>query len=847
VTGDDRDQTPFPPLRVVRPSEVLPDPVEAAGPSPLDWHALPADEVVARLDSGPDGLASQEAAERLLRHGPNALPEEPPPSALVVLVHQFQSPLILILLVAGVATLALGKSMDTIVIAVVLALNATIGFVQERGAERSVRALMHLVAARAHVIRDGREVEIPGSEVVPGDLVLLESGRRIPADVRLTEATTLAIDESLLTGESNPAAKGTAPVDPSVGLADRTSLAFTGSVVSTGRGRGVVVATGRETELGRIAELVRGEGETETPLQRRMTHFAHLIGVVVLVASAGTALLGLALGGAPEEMLLTAVSLAVAAVPEGLPVVFTITLALGVRRMARRRAIVRRLPAVETLGSTTVIGSDKTGTLTENRMTVLEAWSAGRSWSTSGDATDADEDLRLTLLTGVMTNEASLHETGDEMESQGDPTEVALLVAARHWGLDARTLRTSASLIRDIPFEPQRQDSATVRRHEDAAWIFVKGAPERVLAMCDRMLGPDGPVPLHREAVEAEAAAMADRGLRVLGMAYRMHESGVAAEEADGDATHPSGLVFAGLQGMQDPPREGVREAVQGCLRAGIRVVMITGDHASTARAIARDLGIVDAASSDVLSGADLAGMDDAELVLRSRSVRVYARVSPDQKLRIVRALQQDGQVVAVTGDGVNDAPALKAAEIGIAMGRSGTDVAREAAALAFEPGERDILEKPPRDPREQVMSPLLWERTVVAGIVMATGTFALFVWEYTTTDSLVLAQTVALTTMVVFQMFQVGNARSETRSLFRMSPFSNPFLLTAVAGAFLVHVLALNLPITQSILRVEPIGLDAWARILVVASSILVAMEVHKAIRRRRPLPAVRRRRGAA
>ena len=622
-------------------------------------------------------------------------------------------------------------------------------------------------------------------------------------------------------------------------------------------------------------------------------------------------LLGLLLGGELEEMVLVGVTLAVAAVPEGLPVVFTITLALGVRRMAQRRAIIRRLPAVETLGSTTVIGSDKTGTLTENRMTVQEVWVGGETHPATDDARDLDEPLRLALVTGVMTNEATLHSTGDDAASQGDPTEIALLVAARRWDIDPRALRAGSAIHRDIPFEPQRQYSATTRAFEGGTWTFVKGAPERVLDLCDRSMGPNGVTALDRRATEEAAADMAGRGLRVLAMAFRVHHADEhLSDRVDGETAHPERLVFAGLQGMQDPPREGVREAIEGCRKAGIRVVMVTGDHVATARSIARELGIVTDADVLAVSGADLATMSDEELGQRASEVAVYARVSPDQKLRIVKALQAVGNVVAVTGDGVNDAPALKAADIGVAMGRSGTDVAREASdmvltddafvsiyaaveegrvtfenvrkvtfflvstgvaaiiliptaivlgwplpllpaqmlwmnlvtnglqdvALAFEPGEPDVLEKPPRRREEDVMSGLLWERTIIAGLVMAIGTLALFVWELERTDSLPLAQTVALTTMVVFQMFQAGEARSETRSLFRMSPFSNRFLVLAVAGALLIHVVALYLPLTQAILRVEPIDLDAWVRIVLVASTLLIAMEAHKAVRRRWP-----------
>ncbi|MFO7533458.1 MAG: HAD-IC family P-type ATPase [Candidatus Limnocylindrales bacterium] len=914
-------------------------PADGPGPPAPDalWHALDASEIEERLGTRLAGQAEADARERLATHGPNRLREKPPPSVLTTLLNQFKSPLIYILLIAATVTILLGEYLDAIVIVAVLVLNAGVGFFQERQAEKSVRALMHLVAARAHVVRDGIEREIDAAEVVPGDLVLLESGGRIPADLRLVSSVALAIDESLLTGESKPAAKSTNVLPEDTSLADRRNMAFSGSVVSSGRGRGYVVATGVDTELGRISEMVRGEEERDTPLQHRMGRFARIIGAVVFVAAGAAVALGVAQGQELREMFIAGVAMAVSAIPEGLPVVLTITLALGVRRMARRRAIIRRLPAVETLGSATVIGSDKTGTMTENRMTVIEVWAAGSATAARGEtdgqarvvSAAADSPLRMTLLTGIMTNEASLGDRDSDDASEaptaapapaahkGDPTEVALLVSARHFGLDVDGLRRQGPIRDELPFEPARQYSAAVRDLGGVTHTFVKGAPERVVRMCDRMLTADGIEPIDAGAVGDAAGDMAARGLRVLGMAYHDGSSGDGVPDLEDGLR---GLVFAGLQGMQDPPRAGVKEAIAGCRRSGIRVVMITGDHAETARSIAFDLGLHTEAGR-VLTGSELKQLDADALTQRAREVSVYARVSPDQKLRIVKSLQDDGEVVALTGDGVNDAPALKAADIGVAMGRSGTDVAREASdmvltdddfvsiyaaveegrvtfenirkvtfflvstgaaevalilgalllayplpllpaqilwlnlvtnglqdvALAFEPGEGHVLQRPPRRRSEDVMSRLLWERTVLAGLVMAVGTFAMFAWELDGTGSLASAQTVALMTMVVFQMFQAFNSRSEVRSVFRMDPFSNPFLLVSIVGAFLISVVALYIPVTQLILRVEPIGLDAWLRIVAVASTLLLAMEIHKYLRNRWPVGRSRRPRAAS
>jgi calcium-translocating P-type ATPase len=891
-------------------TERVMDPVSPRPGERTAWHGLSEPEVRARLGTGPAGLTAEEAEERLRRYGPNRLEEIPPPSDLTILLHQFKSPLIYLLLVAAAVTLALGDVVDSAVIGSVLVLNAAIGFVQERRAEASVRALMGLVSPQARVVRGGREWGLESSDLVPGDVVLLESGVRVPADIRLTAATSLQIDESPLTGESLPVMKRIDPLDVSIATAERVNLAFTGTVVAIGRGRGYVVATGTATELGAISEHVRHVASAQTPLQQRMARLARAVGAVVGASAAIAFGVGVALGESASHMFKVAVALAVSAIPEGLPVVFTIALALGVRRMARRHAIIRALPAVETLGSTTVIGSDKTGTLTENQMTVLEVWAAGGSSPVPRDgesAPEVPEPLRLTLLTGIVANEAEMYLTDDGLETTGDPTEAALLVSGSRLGVHPETVRAELEEVASIPFEPERRYSASVRRSGSEHVLFVKGAPERVIAMSESLLTNRGEEPLDPEAVLGAARAMAARGLRVLAMAYRPAPPDTLVEEVvEGGRVDLEGLVFLGLQGMLDPPRAGVREAVEGCRRSGIRVVMITGDHALTATAIGRDLGIADGDKA-ALTGAELEAMDDEELGRRVGEVSIYARVSPEHKLRVVRALRRQGEVVAVTGDGVNDAPALKAADIGIAMGRSGTDVAREASdmiltddnfvsiyaaveegrvtfenlrrvtfflissgaaevvtiivalllrwelplvavqilwlnlvtngiqdvALAFEPGEKDILKRRPRRRREGVISPLLWERIVVAGIVMAVGTLFIFWWELDHGASLENARTAALTTMVLFQAFHAGNSRSETRSVFAIDRFSNPFLLVGVTVALLVHGVALYVPATQFILQVEPIGATTWVLIVAVGVSIVAAMEGHKLLRR--------------
>ncbi len=884
-----------------------------------NWHHLSAEEAETVLETSAHGLSPEEVEARLEQYGFNELQEAPPTSNLALFLHQFQSPLIYILLAAAVITIVLREHVDTIVIAIVLAANSIIGFVQERQAEISVRSLMQLAAPRARVMRAGREWEIESRLLVPGDYVLLESGSRVPADLRLALTTALTVDESLLTGESLPVHKQTQTLDASLGLADRTNMAYAGTIVVSGRGRGWVVATGSRTEIGEIASQVRAAGASETPLQQRMNRFSRVVGIATAVAAVLAFTIGLLQGENLTEMFLVAVALAVAAVPEGLPVAYTITLAAGVRRMARRNAIIRRLPAVETLGSTSIIGSDKTGTLTENRMTVQQIWTPDGIYDLSITADSASLDLaqypalRRCLLAGVLSNEAEIYltEAGDGYETEGDPTEAALLLAAVRLGLEPEVVREGYKADVELPFEPERRFSAVIGWHGDRRRLYVKGAPERVITMCDRMQSARGEQMLDAGSIYLAADQLAGQGLRVLAMAFLdlpAHASSIDMLE------DPRGLVFLGMQGMMDPPRVGVREAIAGCHESGIRVVMITGDHATTASVIASDLGLAEP-GDPVLTGVELEQLDDDELRDRVRAVSVFARVEPSHKLRVVRALQSYGEVVAVTGDGVNDAPALQASDIGIAMGKSGTDVAREAAdtvladdnfisiyaaveegriafdnlrkvtffliatnageiiavlaslalgwplpflpaqilwlnlvteglqdvALAFEPGEPDVLRRPPRARREGILSALLWKRTALAGVVMAFGTLFLFRRELDLTDSLIHAQTIALTTMVLFEAFQVANARSEYRSIFRTNLLSNPFLLIATLGGLAVHVVALYLPPTQYLLRVEPLRPSAWLEIVAMAASILLVMELHKAWHRWRSGQSVR------
>jgi Ca2+-transporting ATPase len=682
------------------------DPAEAVdaarasqGPS---WHALDVEEVLEKLDTSERGLDGNSASERLKEHGENRLEPEEPVSDIVLLVRQFKSPLILILLVATVVTLLIQEYADSAVIVAVLILNAVIGFTQERRADRSVQALMSLASPEATVRRDGSRRRIDAAELVPGDIVLLEAGDRVPADLRLIEASALRADESLLTGESDPVRKSAEPVDEDELAADRSSMVHMGTNVASGRGVGVAVATGTSTLLGAIAERMSEQERPPTPLQLRMNRFANIIAAAVIGSTVIAFTLGVALGGEVGEMFLVAVALAVAVVPEGLPVAFTIAMALGVRRMARRRVIVRTLPAVETLGSTTVIGSDKTGTLTENRMSIVAGWTSSGWFHLGADTTPLHDDslhigaaedgeangdenggswstdaIATMLRTGVLANDAYLTEEGG---SGGDPTEVALLHVAAAVEIDPEQLREDTDVLVDVPFSSDQQFSYAIT-DEDGPLMRLKGAPERVVELAAHLLGHDGEhAPIDADAVLDAARMMAERGLRVLAFAQARLDS----RPDPNDPPEPKDLVLTGLVGMQDPPREGVRDAIARCRSAGIRVLMITGDHPATAQAIAADLGITDADGAEVITGTDVEGADDDALGKMVANTPVFARVAPEHKLRIVQALQSQGAVVAVTGDGVNDAPALKAANIGVAMGRDGTDVAREASDMVL-------------------------------------------------------------------------------------------------------------------------------------------------------------------
>jgi Ca2+-transporting ATPase len=666
---------------------------EIKGPKP--WHSLPSPDVISALGSDANGLEEEEGKLRLDRFGYNELEREKKPSSLGIFLRQFKNILVIILLAAASISLVVGETLDAVVILGIVVAVSLLGFFQEYRAEKALEALRKMAALTATVIRGGLEREIPARELVPGDIAILSVGDKIPADLRLIEAVNLRVDEAALTGESVPSEKGIDPVPQDASLAERLGVAYAGTIVSYGRGKGVLFSTGQQTEFGKIASMIRAAPKFKTPLELRIERVGRLLGTAMVSVAVLVLLLGLARGSPLLEMFLWAVSLAVAAVPEALPAVVTGGLAIGVRRMAKRNAIVRRLPAVETLGSTTVICSDKTGTMTKGEMTVRRVFVGEDSYEVTGagyeprgeilkDGTPVlNDDLALIAKVAVLCNDASLS-TASAPRIVGDPTEVALLVVAAKTSERVEKLRSTHPRIFEVPFTSERKRMTTVHKTPDGQLLYcMKGALETVLPSCESAYSQGRPVPIDEDVkrrIHGVGEQMAKNALRVLAFAYKMTPAGWQVLD---ESSAEKGLIFLGLMGMMDPPREEVKEAIQKCHEAGIKVVMITGDHKETAQAVAHELGIL-SLGAKALTGAELDSLGEEEFDHVVEDVAVYARVSPEHKLRIVRTLKGKGHIVTMTGDGVNDAPALKNADIGVAMGITGTDVTKEAADLVL-------------------------------------------------------------------------------------------------------------------------------------------------------------------
>lgn len=678
---------------------------QEGGPSPAvvgqgeteeRWHSFTKEEALQRLGASDAGLSSDDARQRLERFGQNRLPAREGPGAVRRFLRQFNDVLIYILLLSAALTAALGEWLNASVIFGVTVINAIIGFLQEGKAEKALAAIRSMLSPTALVVRDGVRQTLPAEELVPGDVVLLSSGDRVPADLRLLHSRNLRIDESVLTGESVPSEKSTNPVRDTAVLGDRSSMAFSGTLVSFGVGTGVVVATGPRSEIGRISTLLTEVESLTTPLLRQMAQFGKWLSLFIVALAAGTFAFGWFLSELTLiELFLAAVSIAVAAIPEGLPAIMTITLAIGVERMAKRHAIVRRLPAVETLGSVSVICTDKTGTLTRNEMTVREVLTATRRYEVSGpgyeprggfalegqEADPAQDPILVeALVAGLLCNDATLQEKDGIWRPNGDPTEAALVSAAMKAGLDPKNENARSPRIDIVPFESEHKYMATLNRSEDGGVVVhLKGAPERVLGMCDLERTPDGDRPIDHERWQKRCDELALGGRRLLAVAVRSESSPKAELSMD---SVQSGFTLLAVFGIIDPPRSEVQASVAECQSAGIRVKMITGDHALTAVAIGAELGIGD--GQRVLTGRELEELDDEALTRAAVEVDVFARTSPEHKLRLVNALQYRGHVTAMTGDGVNDAPALKRADVGVAMGVKGTEAAKEAAEMVL-------------------------------------------------------------------------------------------------------------------------------------------------------------------
>ncbi len=930
----------------------------------ISWHAMKDAEVLHVLESKVDsGLTSTEVKARQEKFGLNELQEAPPTSFWEMLWAQINSFVIYMLLGAAIISALLGDYVEAIAILAIVVLNAIMGIIQESRAEAALAALKKLAAPEASVLRDGKRVSVPAPQLVPGDIVFLEAGNYIPADVRLLEAVNLRIDEASLTGESVAVQKNAqSRLEVDIPLGDRSNTAFMGTMVTYGRGKAVVVSTGMNTQLGMIASMLQQVEDEQTPLQRRLDQFGKLLGwasltVCGLVFVIGVVRFILQPGEAnffgPEaletytELFMIAVSLAIAAVPEGLPAVVTISLALGMREMVRRHALIRKLSSVETLGSATVICSDKTGTLTQNEMTVTRIWAdsdfitvTGSGYTPQGAFLKDGEKVNIkeypaiktALWLGTLNNDAQLEPTGEQEGREtfrmiGDPTEGAILVAALKAGASAEALNKSFPRAQEIPFDSVRKRMLTIHAvdspkdedispmksddaERDLFFIDVKGAPDVVLGLCNQvMTSTDGNKPLTeelRQEVLAANDAMTNDALRVLGVAYRTVD--VMPEEISSEHLEKD-LTFVGLIGMIDPAREEVSEALNTAREAGIRTIMITGDYPNTARAIAEQIGLL-RSGRKVMTGSDLNKLSDEDMVENVKVTDVYARVSPEHKMRIVDALRANQQVVAMTGDGVNDAPAIKRADIGVAMGITGTDVAKGAAdmvltddnyasivsaveqgrviysnirkfvyyllscnaaeimviflatlfgwpipltaiqllwlnlvtdgapalALGTEPGDPDIMERPPRPTDEPIINKQMQIGILVQTIAITAVTLGAFaIGLVFDPEHAEFAQTMAFVTLSISELFRAYTARSEFYPLLKIGVFKNKIMNWAVLGSMVMIILVVYVPFLQPIFNTAPLGLAQWLEILPLVLIPSIAAEITKTYLRKR------------
>jgi P-type Ca2+ transporter type 2C len=896
----------------------------------MNWHQKIIDEVFQELHSSPQGITEQEARIRIERFGLNVLKEKKKKTLFMIFLDQFRDFMILVLIAAAVISGVIGEVSDTIAILVIVFLNAVIGFVQEYRAEKAIAALKKMAAPYATVIRQGIPSDIPASKLVPGDIVMIEAGRIVPADIRLIEVAQLKLEEAALTGESIPVEKDTGILqEEEIPIGDRKNMMHKGTTVSYGRGKGIVVLTGMNTEIGKIATMLQEGEELKTPLQKRLAVFGRKLAIAVIVLCAIIFGVGIIRGEPPLLMLLTAISLAVAAIPEALPAVVTISLAIGAKKMVKQNALIRKLPAVETLGSVTYICSDKTGTLTQNKMTLEEIYVDGKivKGSSERDGASLSHNPYAVLMTALALNNDILTVKGGNVI--GDPTEVALFVAAQEAEFDKEALMKDFPRVAEVPFDSERKcmttihegsriqgfkgsskniesvlGSSTPRILVHSQFVsFTKGAIDVLLNKSSGVLTSEGRKIVDVQEIIKVNDRMAADGLRVIGIAMKEMET---LPEFITPETMESDLTIVGLVGLMDPPREEVMEAVASCKTAGIRPVMITGDHPITAKAIAKRLGILEDDSRSIITGRKLQELPLNEFEEKVEKIQVYARVAPDQKLKIIRALQDKGQFVAMTGDGVNDAPALRRADIGIAMGITGTDVAKEAShmillddnfativravkegrrifdnirkfirytmssnsgeiwtiflapffglpipllpihilwinlvtdglpglALAAEPAEKNIMERSPRAPRENIFTGM-WVQIIWIGLLM--GAVSIFTQAWMIKSGIGHWQTMVFTVLCLNQLGNVLALRSERESLFSQGLFSNRPLVGALILTVMLQMAAIYVPFLNPVFKTQPLTLYELIITLGLSSIVFLAVEAEKILKRRK------------
>lgn len=876
-----------------------------------NWHALSIKENYQILKTSEEGLTDSEAKLRLKKYGLNNFSNEHRRNLFILFLNQFKSPLIYILLITAIITFYLNHALDSWIILGIVIFNAVFGFSHEIKAEKAMESLKKLMALKARVKRDGDLLEISSLELVPGDIVEVSSGTKIPADLRIINQFNLTVDESILTGESMSREKNEAVLAENVSLGDRNNMLFGGTIIISGKALGIVVKTGIETEFGKITQEINETEKIKTPLQIKFEKFSKKLILIILIFVGIIFLTGIIKGLEPIEIFLTALSAAISAIPEGLPAIITVALATGAFQMAKRKAIVRKLIAVETLGSVDVIASDKTGTLTTNQMTVERIYTYidkqiykinGSGYEPKGEINPLPNDNLVQFLNyGVLCNDSEIIEENEEWIVSGDPTEGALITVARKTKIFKEKIDEDFPRLDEIPFDTKHGFMATLHQEKNKSLLIVKGKVEKILEMTNLNS-------LEKEEINKKMNQFADSALRIIALAVKKTDGNFKEITQD----HLKNLEFLGFFGMIDPPRHNVVEAIKACKESGIKPIVITGDYSKTAQAIALDLGIINKSEKEkVISGEELEKMDKNQFELAVQNHAVFARISPEMKLKIVESLQSQNKIVAVTGDGVNDAPALKKSDVGIAMGVGGTDVSREVAdlvlsdnnfttivaaieegrtvyqnirrailfllstnmgelfifftaiiifpppynlpllpiqilwlnlvtdgmagaSLALEPTHKGIIKHPPRPPEESIVNKVMFWRIILVSLTMLFGTLLVYNLEIINGSDINRARSIAFAVMVTFQVLNVLNCRSMKESIFKISFFSNKYILWSILVSFLISLLTIYLPFMRMLFRTVPLTLVDWFKIILVSSTVIIVIEIEKWIRRR-------------